>query len=149
MLNLFIAVTALLLPTPSHARISKDQYTDPATGFSISKPADWEFVQAPKAHGLKLKDESVMNAVNKTVVTFTKNLSKDFFGVKPTVGVERKDLPAKTSPVDWLTEEVKRQADQNKYYRQYYGQAAVDFLKRMQPVTFSAKASVGPLNKIS
>lgn len=110
-----LLLICLFAPSTGLARISGDKFTDPDSGFSISKPADWEFVQTPKAKGLKLNDESVMKAVNKTIVTFAKNV--DVFGVKPTVGVERLTLAKGKSPLDWLKEELQRQSDHSKNFQ--------------------------------
>ncbi|MGE4130858.1 MAG: hypothetical protein AB7F86_04435 [Bdellovibrionales bacterium] len=100
----------------AHAGIYQNTFKDPESGFAIEKPADWKFVEAPKAHGLKLKNDKQMKAVNKTIVTFTKPMGKDFGGVRPTVGVEKLTLPKNSTPVKWLAQELKRQEKHDKYF---------------------------------
>lgn len=114
--GLVLPVLALFFVNSVMAGISGNTFTDPKSGLSISKPAGWEFVKTLKAHGLQLKDGTMTGAQNKTLVAFTKDMGKSFSGVKPTVGVERLNLPKKADPVEWLTEELKRQEEHDKYY---------------------------------
>jgi hypothetical protein len=107
---------ALMFSQAGFAKIVGNKFSDVDSGFAISKPADWEFVATPKGHGLKLKDNSVMKPGITPIVTFAKILDKSFTGVRPTVGVDRRTLPKKMSPVEWLKGEVQRQATHDKYY---------------------------------
>jgi hypothetical protein len=109
--------TALIWSALSHAEFVGDKFKDPDAEFSITKPADWEFVKSPKGKPIKLTDDSLHHIPSKAIAAFAKNVGKDFFGIKPTVSIERLALPKKMTPLDWLTDEVKRQAGRSKYYQ--------------------------------
>ncbi len=116
MVGFALGLIITFLPPVAHAGVDGNTYRDPDTGFAITKPADWQFVKEAKAYGLKLKDDTVMKAANRTVVAFAQEQEKSFFGVRPTVGVERLKLPRQMSAVDWLSEEMRRQAEHDKHF---------------------------------
>jgi hypothetical protein len=112
----FFLVFVCLVNSVCFAGIQNNEFTDTKSGFAISKPSDWEFVQTPKSYGLVLKDESVIHPNKNSLVIFTKAKPAGYFGVRPTVSAERLTLPPKTTALVWLTDEMNRQATHSKNY---------------------------------
>lgn len=99
------------------ARTTGDTFFDGNSGFSISKPADWEFVREKKSYGLQLKDGKMTAPEPGTIVTFAKSMGDKFFGVPPTVGVRHLNAVKPGADLTkWLEGELKSQATHDKYF---------------------------------
>ena len=110
MIFLFVFLSAF-------ARTTGDTFFDGKSGFSISKPADWEFVREKKSYGLQLKDGKMTAPEPGTIVTFAKSMGDKFFGVPPTVGVRYlNSVKPGADLAKWLEGELKSQATHDKYF---------------------------------
>jgi hypothetical protein len=99
------------------ADISKNTFRDPKSGFSISKPSSWEFVNNAKTFGVQLKNDRFASNANDLIVTFRKAMGPRFSGVSPVVGVSiLSDVKPSANLVRWLDDELKRQSDQDKFF---------------------------------
>lgn len=105
----------LILCELGYADIKGDTFSEPKTGFRISKPKDWEFVRDPKTFGIELKN-GFTEKENGLIVTFSKKSKKAAAGVRPSVGVTRLSVAPKTTLVEWLERELESQKEHDRYF---------------------------------